>query len=81
MKRRALSRRSWFCGGRCTAAASTGLDPGIADDALKRLGDIANGIAAAQALTTGLERFLPQFAGLLSKLQATDSFGTLICEP
>jgi hypothetical protein len=52
------------------AAATTGLDPGIADDALKRLGDIANGIAAAQALTTGLERFLPQFASLLSKLQA-----------
>jgi hypothetical protein len=56
-----------------TATANTaipgGIDPAIADDALKRVQDIAGGIAAAQTLATGLERFIPQFAALLTKLQ------------
>jgi hypothetical protein len=51
-------------------AAASPVDPGIAGDALKRVQDIASGIAAAQALTTGLERFIPQFTALLTKLQA-----------
>lgn len=50
--------------------AALPLDPGIAGDALKRVQDIANGIAAVQALSTGLERFIPQFTALLTKLQA-----------
>ena len=51
-------------------AVDAGVDLDIAGDALKRVGDIAGDIAAAQALATGLERFIPQFTNLLAKLQA-----------
>jgi len=46
------------------------LDGNILGDALDRLQGIADNIAAAQALATGLERFLPQFSALLAQLQA-----------
>lgn len=49
---------------------ATGLDSDILGDALGRLQDIAGNIAAAQALVTGLEKFLPQFSDFLTKLQA-----------
>jgi len=50
--------------------AATGLDSNILGDALDRLQGITDNIAAAQALMTGLERFLPQFSDLLAQLQA-----------
>jgi hypothetical protein len=53
-----------------TPGAATGLDGNILGDALDRLQGIADNIAAAQALATGLERFLPQFSALLAQLQA-----------
>ncbi len=48
----------------------TGLDSEILGDALARAQGIVDGIAAAQALATGLEKFVPQFSALLSRLQA-----------
>jgi hypothetical protein len=49
---------------------ASGLDSDILGDALGRLQDIASNITAAQTLVTGLEKFLPQFADFLTKLQA-----------
>jgi hypothetical protein len=51
-------------------APATGLDPSILGDALDRVKGIVDGIAAAQALATGLARFVPQFTDLLARLQA-----------
>lgn len=51
-------------------APSTRIDLNILGDALDRVQAIENGIAAAQALATGLERFVPQFSDLLARLQA-----------
>jgi hypothetical protein len=51
-------------------APDTGLDLEIATDALARVNDLVNGIAGAQALATGLERFVPIFTDLLARLQA-----------
>lgn len=48
------------------------VDPDILGDALDRVGEIVDGIAAAQALATGLEKFVPQFASLLARLQAAN---------
>jgi hypothetical protein len=45
-------------------------DGAITGDALDRLKGIEDGIAAIQALATGLERFLPQFSDFLTRLQA-----------
>ena len=51
-------------------APVAGIDGNIAGDALDRIQAIGNGIAAAQALATGLERFVPQFSDLLTRLHA-----------
>jgi hypothetical protein len=51
-------------------APAAGLDGDILGDALNRLKGIEDSIAAAQALASGLERFLPQFSDLLTRLQA-----------
>jgi hypothetical protein len=51
-------------------APAPGLDADILDDALARVGAIVNAVAAAQALATGLERFVPLFSNLLTRLQA-----------
>jgi hypothetical protein len=51
-------------------APATGLDASIASDALDRVKGIVDGIAAAQALATGLARFIPQFTELLTRVQA-----------
>jgi hypothetical protein len=51
------------------APAAT-IDPAILGDALDRLAGIVEGIAAAQALASGLAQFVPQFTSLLARLQA-----------
>ena len=51
-------------------AAADGLDTNILDDALGELGGIVDGLSALQALSTGLERFVPIFTGFLTKLQS-----------
>jgi hypothetical protein len=51
-------------------APAAGLDADILGDALSRVGAIVNAVAAAQALATGLERFVPLFSNLLTRLQA-----------
>jgi hypothetical protein len=51
-------------------APAPALDLQIAEDALDRVNSIVDGIAAAQAFATGLERFVPQFTDLLTRLQA-----------
>jgi hypothetical protein len=51
-------------------APAAGLDPDILSDALDRVGAIVNAVAAAQSLATGLERFVPVFSNLLTRLQA-----------
>jgi hypothetical protein len=51
-------------------APAPGLDADILGDALARVGDIVNTIAAVQALATGLEPFVPLFSNLLTRLQA-----------
>jgi hypothetical protein len=51
-------------------APAPGLDADILGDALARVGDIVNAIAAVQALATGLEPFVPLFSNLLTRLQA-----------
>jgi hypothetical protein len=45
-------------------------DAEIAADALDRLGSAIDGLAALPQLSTGLERFVPQFAALLARLQS-----------
>jgi hypothetical protein len=51
-------------------APATGIDPSILSDAADRIKGVVDGIAAAQALATGLEHFVPQFSALLARLQA-----------
>jgi hypothetical protein len=51
-------------------APDTGLDLQIATDALDRVNDLVDGLAGAQALATGLERFVPIFTDLLARLQS-----------
>jgi hypothetical protein len=51
-------------------APATGLDLQIATDALDRVNDLVDGLAGAQALATGLERFVPIFTDLLARVQA-----------
>lgn len=51
-------------------APDPGLDLQIETDALDRINGLVNGIAGAQALATGLERFVPIFTDLLARLQA-----------
>ena len=51
-------------------ALDPGLDLQIAGEALSRVNDMASAIAGAQALATGLERFVPIFTDLLARLQA-----------
>lgn len=51
-------------------APAPGLDADILSDAVGRVGDIVNAIGAVQALTTGLEPFVPLFSNLLTRLQA-----------
>ncbi|SDR60336.1 hypothetical protein SAMN05519103_06776 [Rhizobiales bacterium GAS113] len=51
-------------------APATGLDTSILSDAADRIKGVVDGIAAAQALATGLEKFVPQFSALLARLQA-----------
>lgn len=46
------------------------IDPDILEDALGQIDGIVDGIAAVQALATGLEKFVPQFTDLLARLQA-----------
>jgi hypothetical protein len=49
---------------------ASSLDPSILGDAADRLKGVVDGIAAAQALATGLEKFVPQFSALLARLRA-----------
>jgi hypothetical protein len=51
-------------------AAAIGAD--IVGDALGRVDSIVDGIAAAQALATGLEQFIPRFTELLARLKAAN---------
>ncbi len=51
-------------------APAVGIDTDVLGDALDRLAGVVDGIAAAQALASGLERFVPQFTSLLARLQA-----------
>lgn len=53
-------------------APLSAIEPDILEDALDRVGSIVDGIAAAQALATGLEQFVPRFTDLLARLQAAN---------
>ena len=48
-------------------APATGLGTDILGDAANRLGKVLAAAAALQGLTTGLEKFVPQFTGLLAR--------------
>jgi hypothetical protein len=45
------------------------VDPGILDEAKSLLDGVVNGVNLAQAFATGLEKFVPEFSGLLTRVQ------------
>lgn len=47
----------------------SGLEPGILDEAKGILDGVVNGVNLAQAFATGLEKFVPVFSGLLTRVQ------------
>ncbi len=51
------------------------LDTSILDDARGLMDGLVNGLDLAANFATGLERFVPQFSGLLSRLQQFNSAG------
>ena len=53
--------------------ATSGLDPGILDDATNLMDGIVGGLGAAQAFATGLEQFIPKLTGFLTRLEQLTS--------